>query len=158
MKRVLNKILVGTLLACLAFHTSYVYANSMEIKKSDLIQDETNEMEEIPDVAMCLGDHSENFGVCPDDSYKYRIASGYEGGYGTITFEKRAENIKLICRVVDTGKEIFSETYSTENKNIPSEGIKTIKFEMKMNGTYQYEIEIKNEDTINISGNIKLRY
>lgn len=158
MKRVVNKILAGTLLACLAFNTSHVYANSIETTKSDLIQDQTNEMEEISDVAMCNGHHTEDYDIAPKHSYKYRISSGHKHTLGTITFEERAENIKLTCRVVDTGKEIFSETYSTKGKNARSEGIKTIKFRMEMNEKYQYEIEIKDEDSVFVSGNIELYY
>lgn len=93
------------------------------------------------------------FFLCHKDSIELPLLSGEKAGDGYIEFKDRKNSraINIVFKNTSTGKILFDESYARFHDE---EGMKKIKFEMKMNPKYDYEIILKNLYELPIEGEI----
>lgn len=93
------------------------------------------------------------FFLCHEHSIELSLLSGEKNGDGYIEFKDRKNSIaiNIVFKNVSTGKIIFDESFA---RFYDEEGMKKVKFEMKMNPKYEYEIILKNLYELPIEGKI----
>lgn len=155
MKNVINKILIGSILTCSIFGSTSAYAYSTNDSMA------VNSKISIPDKPQYVGSHDESFDVVPRGSYYYTVGSGVKSGTGYISFTERAENFKIIFKNKSTGKVVFTQTFfmaGPVDESGRPQGVKSVSFNMQMDGSSSYVIEVRNVDNVIISGDLHLLY